>query len=65
MAEHLELQLGLPVLLSGTNPSSSMISSLYFANCFGQRNRRFSSLASMISKTKAAARGEADVSRPF
>ena len=33
--------------LSGTKPSSSMISSLYFANCFWNRNRRFSSLASI------------------
>ena len=32
-----------------------MISSLYFANCFWNRNRRFSSLASMSSWTKAAA----------
>ena len=51
-------------VLSGTKPSSSMISSLYFANCFWNRNRRFSSLASMSSWTKAAAVIKPTV-RPF
>ena len=44
-----------PVLLSGTKPSSSMISSLWPTMFFCRRKSRRSSRASINSCTKAAA----------
>src|SRR6202171_3496405 len=43
-----------PVLLSGTKPSSSMISSLWLTSCFCRRHSRRSSRASINPWTKAA-----------
>ena len=54
LAEHLEQQLG-PGFAKRHEAELIDDQQLVFANCFWNRNRRFSSLASMSSWTKAAA----------